>query len=89
MGRHRGGYTQVRTERSPSGKLIEQARFDKNLSIQQVAYKSGINAQTIRHIELFGITGSQVITVTAICEALKLDFMKLIEADTGKRYDGL
>ena len=89
MGRHSGGYTQVRTERSPSGKIIEQARFDKNLSIQQVAYKSGVNAQTIRHIELVGITGSQVITIAALCEALKLNFMELIEADTGKRYDGL
>ena len=89
MSRHKGGYTQVRAERSPSGIIIEQARFDKNLSIQQVAYKTGLNSQTIRKVEKVGVISSQVSTVLAICKALKLSPLELIEADTGNSYEGL
>ena len=49
--RYRGGYTMTRNERSVSGKIIEQARMEKDLSIWQVACLTKLSDSTIRNME--------------------------------------
>lgn len=87
--RTKDGYTMTRNERSVSGKIIETARMEKNLSIWQVACLTKLSDSTIRNMECNGVMFTRVNTLLAVCEVLDLDPMKLIEADTGKRYDGL
>ena len=87
--RSKGGYTMTRNERSVSGKIIETARMEKDLSIWQVSCLTKLSDSTIRNMEFNGVMFTRVNTLLAVCEVLDLDPMKLIEADTGKRYDGL
>lgn len=87
MSRHKDGYTKTRLERAKSGEIIEQARFDRNLSIGQVAIKSKLHDSTIRHIEANGVLKTRVVSLLSLCKALDLDPMELIEADTGYHYE--
>lgn len=88
-GRYKDGYTATRKHRCPSGRIIEQARFDRNLSAGQVAIKAHISEQTVRHIETEGVLCTRVVSLIAISRALELDPLRLIEADLGKPYDEL
>ena len=89
MSRYKNGYTLTRNDRSNSGKIIEQKRMELDLSIWQVACLTRLSDSTIRLMECRGVMNARVDTLLAVCDVLSLNPMKLIEADTGKRYDGI
>ncbi len=83
-GRHRGGYSIPKTDRCPSGEIIENARMEKNLSIVELADKAMLAPGTISNIERYGVTTTKVVTLLSICKVLDLDIMTLIKADVGQ-----
>lgn len=87
MARYKGGYTEGRLERSNSGKIMQQARFDNNLSILEVAKKARVAESTLRKLEKSGVLQMRVDRLVRLARALKLNPLDLIEADLGYRYD--
>ena len=83
-GRHIGGYTVSRCDRSPSGEIIENARMDKNLSLVQAGELTRLSPGTISNMERYGVIPTKVGTLLAVCKAFDLDPMELIKADVGQ-----
>ena len=83
-GRHTGGYSIARSDRCPSGDLIENARMEKDLSIVQAAELARLSPGTISNVERYGVISTKVGTLLAICKVLDLDIMELIKADVGQ-----
>lgn len=89
MSRKTGGYTLTKCERCASGEIIENKRFEMNLSISQVARKARLSDLTIRNVEMNGVIVTKVCTLLSICKVLELDPMELIKADLGNYYERL
>ena len=83
-GRPNSGYSFSKCDRCPSGEIIEAARMEMDLSLNEVGNLAKLNPATIGNVERFGVISTKVGTLLSICKVLKLDPMELIKADVGK-----
>lgn len=79
-----GGYSLTRVERTPAGEIIEERRMWLNMSLEDVAKKSGLNVNTISGYEKNGIMSARLYNIVALCETLGLDVGKIISIERGE-----
>lgn len=85
-GRPNSGYSISKRDRCPSGDIIEDARMNMDLSLNEVGHLAKLNPATIGNVERFGVLTTKVQTLLSICKVLELDPMELIKADIGDYF---